>query len=412
MKVWQTLAMCVLGAAIAIPGGAVADETTKDGVLWVENGAEPTGGRRDVHLEEMWRVGGDDGEDFFGLITDAVFDDEGNLYLLDTRLAEVPVYAPDGERLSTLSREGDGPGETRLPSKILFMPNGALGLAQIFPGRIVMIDTEDTPQGIWEIAADKTEGGFVQFFDVYSQGENIMVMAEAIEQVPPTGQTRTRYAASYDMEGNELVRYEAHPRELDFTAFNWVEDDIRQIDFRHTAVGPDNRVYVASERNKYQINVYQPDGTPDRIITREFAHHLRTQEEIDRVESTLETQLAQLPNPKWTVSKTEPDIGALRIGPDGNLWVESSRGGVDQPEGVFFTWDVFDGDGHFVEQVAARCPGDGEEDMMLWTKDGAIQVTGFISAILSLQGGGGAGDEDEDEEAEPMEVICYSIAGI
>lgn len=409
MKVWKTLAMCALCALIALPGSGLADEVTKDGVLWVENGTEPAQGVREVQLEEMWRVGGEDSEDFFGIITDALFDEEGNLYLADLQLNEIAVYDPDGERAGTLSREGDGPGEIRLPSKILFMPNGALGIAQIFPGRVVMIDTEDTPLGNWEIGGDKTEGGFVQFFDVFNQGENLVVMAESIEQRPPAGQVRTRFAASYDMEGNELARYEAHPRELDFTNFDWVEDDIRQIEFRHTAVGPDGRVYVSSERNQYLINVYQADGTLDRVITREFEHRERDQAEIDRVEATLERQLAQLPNPKWTISKTEPDISALRIGPDGNLWVESSKGGVDQPDGVFYTWDVFDASGEFVEQVAAHCSGDGLEDMMLWRGDTAIQVTGFMPAIRAMQGGG-AGPEEE-EEAAPMEVICYKVVG-
>jgi len=34
-------------------------------------------------------------------------------------------------------------------------------------------------------------------------------------------------------------------------------------------------------------------------------------------------------------------------------------------------------------------------------------VTGFMDAILALQGG--SVEDDEAEEAEPMEVICYSI---
>jgi hypothetical protein len=410
MKAWKTLALCVLGALLAAPGSATAGETVKDGVLWVENGAEPLNGRREVPLQEMWRVGGEDSEDFFGLITDAVFGEDGNLYLLDTRLAEVPVYSPDGERLNTLSREGDGPGEVRFPAKILFMPNGALGIAQIFPGKIIMIDTEDTPQGVWEPNKDKTEGGFFNMFDAYMQGENLVVMGQESVQPDQLHRNQTQFAAAFDMEGNELVRYEAHEWQMDFTKFEWLEDNQTRFEFRHTVVGPDGRVYVASTRNQYRINVYKPDGTLDRVITRPYEHRQREQREIDRIDTRLQTQLAQLPNAKWEISKTEPDIAALRIGPDGNLWVEPSRGGLDQPEGVFFTWDVFDADGKFIEQVSAMCPGDGAEDMMLWRDDIAVQVTGFMDAVRSLQGGG-AGAEDEDGEAAPMEVICYRVVG-
>ena len=402
--------MCMLSVALAIPAATAAGEVMKDGVLWVENGAEPAQGVRDVNLEELWRVGGEDGEDFFGLITDAVFGDEGNLYLLDTRLAEVAVYDTDGERLGTLSREGDGPGEVRFPAKILFMPNGTLGIAQIFPGRIVMVDKDDTPRGVWGVSREKTEGGFFTMYDAFLQGENIVIMGQETTQPDQTHRNQTQFAAAFDMEGNELVRYESHLQEMDFGKFRWIEDERTSFEFRHTVVGPDGRVYVASSRNQYRINVYKPDGTPDRVITRPYEHRPREQKEFDRIESQLETQLARLPGAKWEVSRTEPDISALRIGPDGNLWVECSRGGVDQPEGVFFTWDVFDGDGRFIEQVAAHCPGDGTEDVMLWREDIAVQVTGFWDAVRSLQGGGAGADEDDDE-AEPMEVICYRVVG-
>ncbi len=409
MKVWKVLLVCVLGAAMVGPGWASGAEVMKDGVLWVENGAEPAQGRRDVQMNEIWRVGGEDGEDFFGLITDAVFGDEGNLYLLDTRLAEVVVYDMTGERLGTLSREGDGPGEVRFPAKILFMPDGSLGIAQIFPGRIVMVDKDDTPRGNWEVNKEKTEGGFFTMYDAFLQGKNIVVMGQETTQPDQTHRNQTQFAAAFDMKGNELVRYESHLTKMDFGKFEWIEDERGSFEFRHTLVGPDGRVYVASARNQYRINVYKPDGTPDRVITRTYEHQPREQKEIDRIEARLETQLARLPGAKWEVSKTEPDITALRVGPDGNLWVECSRGGVDQPEGVLFTWDVFDADGHFIKQVAARCPGDGTEDVVLWRGDYAVQVTGFYEAVRSLQGGGGAGAEDDEGEAEPMEVICYKV---
>ena len=406
----RTAGLALAVALIAAAGAATAGEVVKDGVLHVENGATPAKGRRTVQLQERWRVGGEDGEDFFGLISQLTVGADGTIYLLDTRLSEVPVYSPDGERLGTLSHEGEGPGETRMPAHLLFMPDGSLGLVQIFPGRIVKVGLDNTPMGVIEFG-DKTEGGFLRLLDCATQGDRLVVSGEAIKQNPPTGQVRTSYAAAYDAAGTEVVRYEAYTREMDFARFHWAEDDIQQIDFRKLVVGTDGRVYIASSRNAYRINVYKPDGTPDRVITRAYERRTRAAKEIERLEATLATQLAQLPNAKFTVSKTEPDIGALRIGPDGNLWVETSRGGVDQPEGVFYTWDVFDPDGHFVEQVSAACPGDGEDDMMLWTGDGAIQVTGFVGAVRALQNGG-AGDAEDDEEAAPMEVICYRVKGI
>ncbi len=404
-----TLAAALLLSIGAVLPAAAADDARWDGVPVVANGAEPANGRRTVQLQERWRAGGEDSEEFFGLISQCVVGDDGTVYLLDTRLSEVAVFAPDGERRGSLSREGEGPGETRMPVNLLFLPDGNLGLVQLFPGRIVEVGLDGTPQGTIDFG-DKTEGGFLQLFDCMVQGDRLVVAGMQMQPQPPAGQIRTSFAAAYTLDGKEAVRYEEIRREMDFSQFKWVEDDQDQIEFRKAVVGADGRVYVAGKRNAYRIDVFRPDGTPDRVITRTYEHRQRTPEELQHNQDMMATRLSRLPDAKFEISKTEPDIAALRLGHDGNIWVESSRGGVDQPEGVFFTWDVFDPDGKFVEQVSAACPGDGLDDMMLWTADGAVQVTGFQSAVQALQNGG-AGNGEADEDAKPMEVVCYEVVG-
>jgi len=397
-----------LGLALLLASPALAGETTKDGVLWIENGAAPAKGARTVKLVEQWRAGGEDSDEIFGLISQVMADAKGNVYLLDTRLSEVAVFGPDGTRTGTLSREGDGPGETRMPANMMFLPDGSLGILQIFPGRIVKVGLDNAPQGVIEFG-DRTEGGFLQLMDCMAQGDHLVVAGTEIRQNPPTGRIQTSYAAACTADGKELVRYASYRRELDFSNLHWIEDDLQQVDFRKSVVGRDGRVYLAPFRNEYHIDVYRPDGARDRVITRAYEHRQRTAGEFERIDTMRAAQFSRLPGAKWTTSKTEPDISALRIGPDGNLWVETSRGGVDRPEGVFYTWDVFDPDGHFIEQVSAACPGDGDDDMMLWTADGAVQVTGFVSAVRALQSGG-AGAAAADEDAAPMEVIRYRTA--
>ena len=388
------------------------EEVTRDGVLHVMNGATPSQGTETLEFEELWRVGGEDSEDFFGLISQVVIGDEGNVYLLDTRLSEVPVYSPDGERIDTLSREGSGPGETRNPTNLIRMPDGNLGLVQMFPGKITMIDMQGGPLGVFEVGgADPTAGGFTVFYDCFSGGQNLIITAETGKQNPPTGQIRTNFVASYDLEGTEKVRFIELVQEMDFAKFEFDEDKMDRIDFRKACSGPDGRVYVSLKRNDYVINIYSPDGQLERVIEREFQHRPRADEDYEAVKNALEARLAQLPDPSISVSRTEPDVNSLTIGPDGNLWVTSSRSGFEQPEGILATFDVFDSSGHFIKQVAARFEGNGLEDAIYFTNDGAaVVVTGFTEAIRSLQtGGAGAATADDEEEAAPMEVIYLKI---
>jgi hypothetical protein len=405
------LALAVIVTAMP----ATAGEEIIDGVKHVRNGATPAKGNRVVKLQEAWRVGGDDGEDFFGMISQVRIGEDGRIYLLDTRLSEVPVYSREGDRVATLSREGDGPGEIRIPSNMLFMPDGSLGLVQVFPGKIIKVNLDGSPAGVFQPGGgDPTQGGFLQMFDCSANGQDLVVTAESISQAGPTSQSRSNYVASFDAAGKELVRYFENAFAWDFTNFEFSEDNLGRVDFRRVAVGQDGRLYIATERNAYKIMVYNRDGSVDRVIEREYVHRQRTDEEYNRVKSTVEGQLAQIPNARITVSKTEPDIGGLNFGPDDNLWLSTSRGGVDQPKGVMFTWDVFSPDGKFLETVSAACPGDGENDLIIWTDDGAaVQVTGFTEAARALQsqGGGAASEGDDDGEAAPMEVIYLKVAG-
>jgi len=409
-----------LGAALAVLTVMLlalpvlaGEEMTKDGVLHIMNDADPSGQKVVVELEEVWRHGGEDDEEFFGMISQCVVGDDGTIYLLDTRMSEVPVYAPDGERLDTLSREGDGPGETRTPSGLLFMPDGNLGLVQVFPGKVTKISTDGTPAGVLEIG-DATTGGFLQMFDCVSGGKQVIVTAEKINpENGGTAQRRTNFVAAFDDEGNETIRYFENEYFWDFTNFTFDEAGMNRVDFRKVAVGKDGRIYVAPERDAYKINVYNTDGTLERVIEREYIHRDRDDHEFNRVKTTMEAALAQIPNVKIVPAKTQPDIGSLELGTDGNLWVSTSRSGVDQPEGILTTWDIFTPDGHFLKTVSAKIEGDGENDLIIWTPDGnAVMVTGFTEAMEALQSRGAAGDEEDEEEAEPMEIIYLKVAGI
>ena len=410
-----------LGAALAVLALVImalpvlaGEEVTKDGVLHIMNGAEPSGEKVTVELEEVWRHGGEDDEEFFGMISQCVVGDDGTIFLLDTRMSEVPVYAPDGERLDTLSREGDGPGETRTPSGLLFMPDGNLGLVQVFPGKVTKISTDGTPAGVLEVG-DATTGGFLQMFDCVSGGNHVIVTAEKINpENEGTAHRRINYVAAFDDEGKETIRYYENEYFLDFTNFTYDESGMNRIDFRKVAVGKDGRVYVAPERDAYQINVYTADGTLERVIEREYVHRDLDDDEFNRVKTAMEAALAQIPNAKIIPSRTEPDINSLVIGTDGNLWVTNSFSGIDKPAGILTTWDVFTPDGHFFKTVSAKCEGDGENDLIIWTPDGnAVMVTGFTEAVQAMQSGGaGGGDDDDEEEAEPMEIIYLRVAGI
>jgi hypothetical protein len=400
--------LCLLIYGYPAFGG---EEATIDGVLHVKNTSVPPEGVETIELEELWRAGGNDEDVLFGLITQVISDAEGNVYLLDTQLSEVPVFSPDGEVLRTLSRQGEGPGETNRPVDMLFMLDGTIGLVQSFPGKIVKVTKSGEPAGTFTVGGDDpTQGGFALFLDAKQAAGNLVIggMRIAVNQAEGS-QTRTNFLASFSDDGKETVRYLELDQKMDFANLKIDEKNQYFVHFRHWALGPDGRVYTAPHRNQYAIVVFRPDGTKDRVIEREFESWKRTDEDMARVNSIAEAQQRQSPIEfDVELCETEPDISSLRIASDGSLWVLSSRSTREQPEGIMATYDVFDADGHFMKQVSVRCDGDGREDGLIFVGDDRIlHVTGFLDAVVALQGGSAV--ETEGEEPEPMEAICYRI---
>ncbi len=412
LPAWLALAALLLAMT---PEAHAAKVEVIDGVPHVRSGAKPESGHQTMKLEELWRVGGDEDEDtLFGVILNVMAGDNEEIYLLDMQLSEVQVYSPDGEHLRTLSRTGDGPGESRNPSDMLFLPCGNLGLVQAFPGKVTKIDLEGNPAGTVTLGGqDPTQGGFSMIFDAKSRGESIFFAGMEIAQQGQTGQKRTSFLASFSPEGLEKTRYLEMIQELDLTRFEVIERDNYFVYPRRWDIGTGGRVYAAPHRNRYAINVYSPDGRLERVIEREYTPRRRTPEEQRRIEDIAAAQTRQMPFEfKMELENTEPDISGIRAAEDGSIWVLSSSGSFEQSKGIMATYDVFDADGVFRRQVSVECEGNGARDGLFFIgKDRVVLVKGLVDAAVNMQAGGmGSGAEDE-ADAEPMSVVCYRIIG-
>ena len=105
----------------------------------------PTEGFVVFELEELWYADSEGEEYLFGLIVDAAADHNGNIYLLDRQLADVKVFSAGGQYLKTLSRLGEGPGETQQPRGLTISDDGLIGIFQDFPPKYVRVDQTGQP---------------------------------------------------------------------------------------------------------------------------------------------------------------------------------------------------------------------------------------------------------------------------
>jgi hypothetical protein len=398
-----------LTASPADAGKWTGVQETIDGVLHVKNPAEGMESKKTIELEELWRIGGDtDAEDeFFGVISVIQSDTEGNVYLLDTQLAQVNIFSPNGEFIRVIGREGEGPGEFRQPSGLFFTEDGNVAVMQTMPGKIVLLSPEGEPLGEHPVPKAE-EGRFFILVNGRSFGKNVVFQGASIAFNEQRWQ-QERYLTSIDGEGNQVARYHADTRTIDFA--NPVMNDMEWDTFdRRWAVGYDGRVYAATDYSDYSISIWKADGALDRVIERDYTHRKRDAEEMDLMSRLMGLFARQIPNCELKITEWTKDVETFYLREDGSMWVLTSTGQRDGPDGSMGVFDIFDAEGRFVREVTLMGDGNPELDGYYFVKDRLYVVTDLVQAAISLQAGGES-FEIGDEEPEPMAVICYTIQG-
>jgi hypothetical protein len=401
--------LIALMMAMALPAAA-GEEVMKDGVLHVVNGSEPSGGRQTMHLEELWRVGGEDDEEtVFGIINKVLIDDKNNIYLLDAQLSEISVFSPEGELINTIGREGDGPGEFRGPTDMCFLPDGTIGVLQAFPGKVIKLNLDNTSAGIWPMG-DPTKGAFYIMRGL-RQGGGLVVAGgteQHVDQVKGIV-TRETFLSSLTAEGLRDKTFASRTVSIKLAELRLDENELIDGADRRFDVADDGRVVVAIPRNGYEVSMFAADGALERVFSREYESWQRDERAAGIWQRILETiQRQQAPGAPISWEDTEPDVEFLRIASDGSVWILNSRAMWTETPNAFTYYDVFSPTGHFEKQVQVVCEGNPQDNILFFAGDDlAFMITGFWDAALSRFGGAGA--DDDEEEAEPMSVICYRI---
>ncbi len=410
-----SLPILLLLALVMVGACRGGQETLVDGVLHIRNGATPPEGVQTIQLEEIWSHGGEEDETIYGLVTHVAADENGNIYVFDAQQATVFVYGPSGDFLRRLFREGDGPGEVRDPRAMVIRGDGSIGLLMQIPPKLVLVDPSGNPRP--SLIYDAGNDSLCVSFGAVARGDHL-VMSMIGQITEGTHQTAFFHLVTVDPEGHRTARFANASGSLDFAHFAFSEANfIRDYMWRMT-LGPDGRTYVAPDRDRYAIRVYRPDGTLERVIERDYTSWKRTDYEMARLRGVMERMFADTPfEVTYEVEETDPDIGSwrqpsLHVADDGTLWVLSSRGCREQPEGILQTFDVFSPEGHFTKQMAFACEGDGTYDGLFFVgNDRLVQVTRVADSMVTMVFQGVAPEIAEDEEAPPVMVRCLRMMG-
>lgn len=382
----------------------------QDTVETIDNPAEPAGGLVKITPTELWRVGGEDDEIFFGTVGAVRMAADGSLYVLDSQLSQAQVYSPTGEYLRSMGAEGDGPGEFRNPNDMFLAGDGNLCVLQGFPGKIVELTPEGLPAGVNSYSyGEGNPGQFTVLIRGLADGPGLLLGGIRMSFGGGSLSNQTYFLSRCDRQGKQTQALVEKPVAIDYADLEMNEGN-SDFPWSRMGVGNDGRIFVGIPRNEYAISVFSPDGTLERVIRRSYKSVVRTEEEKQVARRIQKAIGANYPTPvkRIVVEDTVPDISQMHVMADGRLWIETGAGSRDVPDGCWLVLDVFSPEGRFEKQVALTGDHDGTRDSFTLLPDGrCVVVTGALDAWLNQMG---AVEETVDEnEGHTLEIICYQL---
>jgi hypothetical protein len=266
----RRLPFALLALAFA-PAAAAASE--------VANPDTPRDGRIEAGLEELFSLGGysEADEEFFGVVANAILDDEGQSYFLDEQLCEVRVFDENGDYVRTFGREGEGPGEFRQARDMVLLPNGRVGVIYGQQTRMATYDLDGTIGPDISLTPEGTRFAFMM--GAQSRGGQFVVQQHS-SAINGAEMTSTMSMLGMDSDGKVTHTYSETSNKQTLSG-NSISITISDDDMANAWVLlADGSLAINQSEDEYRIDVYSPDGEILRTITRDYEPLRRSDEEI------------------------------------------------------------------------------------------------------------------------------------
>ena len=342
--------------ALSTPGlaaGAAQHAVAQDGgrSIVVNPGTGP--GEPGIHwrLVEEFQLGDilGDGPNSFGDISDIAVDRDGRIFVLDVGAREVRAFDGRGRYLRRIAGHGQGPGE------LIYFPMAA--------------GPNDGMHIVWHPPNRVWVGSWLQHLVLDSLGNEV---GRAPPRPVTGGNTRSQVMwaddefAYYEMTRDQAVTSGdlEYPRNTHVVRFPraqgepvLADGDTIWIETRHVTVSPPE---MRSVPGRGQLAVSRSKASPEQIawtvgngnvwLAHRSAYRFHEVTFGGDTIRTVELGSPPPPPPSGVAdgARSDPRIAALRVSPEGWLWV-TREGNEDEAT----TWDLFDNCGHYRGAVAA-----------------------------------------------------------
>jgi len=325
-------------------------------------------------------------------------------------LSQVLVYSAEGEYVRSLSRQGEGPGESQSPRGLIWLPGGGLGIIDRRMGQITAIDAGGDPlDSVRLLGRDGEPMASAQLGGAKCRGGTLAICATqyVFGDGPPR---QTRIFSIFDQAGREVECLLEAPSGFDFGARTYDELTDYFVDQGAWAIDHRGFVYHAPRYDQYRIDVHDPGGQLVQVIERVFVPGKRSDEDKSEIVAnttmTIDGVVVQI---ECDLQENHGAIDLIEISANGQIWVANGRDNHDLPPGILRTFDVFDSDGIYREVVHVAGEGDLTKDLVYHLADDRwVILRNIISARRAMfsRFRNVDGELDEVAEVEPLEIVC------
>ena len=368
-----SLAACVLVAVLNACGGDstassndwAGSMTDSAGVTIVSNPTTPTWSSDEAWTTEVVLLIGEaagDADYQFGQIAGVGVASDGRILVLDQQAQRVMVYGPEGVYQRSIGRPGSGPGELGPAANFLFVGRGdTVLIADLANRRVNVIPIDGEPSSF----PIRMELGIPMRYDLLESGD--LVAQRRALNLPNQDAVATDLIATQAYDGTILDTLLTPKRGDSFTMTrDRPQFRIFAPEPVWTVLGNDRLAFATN--NVYRFEVFGPDGTLERIVTRPYEAKPVTEADQRTLNGLIRTQFerggvppAQLDLLMEGVSygETWPAFAQMRAGLDGTMWIQRVRhlGDLTEEELESFNptldqgsskWDVFDSEGRYL----------------------------------------------------------------
>lgn len=345
---------------------------------------EPINGVATIDLATVWAVVLPEEVCLLGMITDAAQDKDGTIFLADNSEGNIKVIDEDGRYRHTLSRRGEGPGETESPGDIILGRAGAVGIMQRMPPKLVWIDASNgNPLGVLEPKRpDNKPLEFSAFLGAAFIGDRTVLGFCPTEATPEGNYIEQPQVVLFDQNGVEIgTYYKSQPMlQIDepCSVYRWLD--------RRWAIDRDGHVFFVPERDRYLVVCRALDGQEIWSTERDYRAPARDSRAIERLNA-----LRQRHNFAARDECDRPPVfRSLRWDARGEIWAELTPA---QPEpNVIARYDILEASsGAYLRQVVLRGDFDYDRDRAFWLNRHRVLVVRIEddgTQVLRLLGSG------------------------